>query len=92
MNIPNITSIENALTIYYNYSEIGNKEITALFGRRSSATISKLKRLAKNEMIKRGVCSYGANKVNTQIAYKEWGIDVSDLEKRNKKLKELNLK
>jgi len=33
-----------------------------------------------------------ANKVNTQIAYKKRGIDVADLEKRNKKLKELNLK
>jgi hypothetical protein len=91
MNIPTITSIETALLIYYKHSEIGNKEITVLFGRRSSATISKLKRIVKDEMNKKGVPSYGANKVNTITAFSVWGLDVSDMEKRSKKLKELNL-
>jgi hypothetical protein len=44
MNIPTITSIDNALKIYYNNAEIGNKEIIELFGRRSSATIARLKK------------------------------------------------
>jgi hypothetical protein len=91
MNIPPITGIENALKIYYAHSEIGNKEITALFGRRSSATISRLKRAVKDEMNTAGVLSYGANKVNTAIAYKVWGIEVTDLEKRMKKIRELKL-
>jgi len=39
----------------------------------------------------KGILSYGANKVNTVIAFKVWGIDVNDLEKRIKKMKELNL-
>jgi hypothetical protein len=89
MNIPTISSIENALTIYYGNTEIGNKEITALFGSRSTATISRLKKIVKDEMHKKGVLSYGANKVNTDIAYAVWGIDVEDLEKRMKKLKTL---
>ena len=91
MNIPTITSIEAALMIYYKYPEIGNKEIIALFGQRSSATVSRLKRVAKDEMIKKGILSYGANKVNTEIAFNVWGINVDDLEQRMKKLKELNL-
>jgi len=91
MNIPAITGIETALKIYYTHSELGNKEITALFGRHSSATLSRLKRLAKDEMCKREVLSYGANKVNTAVAYAVWGLDVDDLEKRMKKLKELKL-
>ena len=91
MNIPQITNINTALKIYYTNSEIGNKEITALFGRRSSATISRLKRIAKTEMNDRNVLSYGANKVNTAVAFDVWGIDINDLEKRIKKLKELNL-
>jgi hypothetical protein len=91
LNIPPITSIDNALRVYYNHSEIGNKEITVLFGSRSSATISRLKRAVKDEMNTKGIYSYGANKVNTAIAYKVWGIEISDLEKRMKKIKDLNI-
>jgi len=91
MNIPQITGIDEALRIYYTHSEIGNKEIALLFGKLSSATISKLKKAAKTEMSRQGTLSYGANKINTSIAYDVWGLDVADLEKRRKKLKELAL-
>lgn len=91
MNIPSITSIETALMVYYANSELGNKEITALFDQHSSATISKLKRISKDEMNKRDIPSYGMNKVNAAAAYEVWGIDVKDLEKRLKKMRELGL-
>jgi hypothetical protein len=91
INIPAISGIENALKIYYTHSELGNKQIHELFGKRSSATVSRLKRAVKNEMAKREVLSYGMHKVNTSIAFEVWGIDVSDLEKRMKKLKNLDL-
>ena len=91
MNIPQITSIDNALRIYYTHSEIGNKEIASLFGRLSSATTAKLKKLAKDEMMNREILSYGMYKINTGIAFDVWGIDVADLEERRKKLKALEL-
>ena len=91
MYIPTITSIETALKVYYESSEIGNKEIITLFGNRSTATISKLKKLVKAEMIKQDVLSFSAYKVNTAIAFKAWGIDIVDLENRRKKIKELSL-
>ena len=91
MNIPEITSIDNALRIYYNHAEIGNKEIAVLFGRRSSTTISRLKKMVKAEMNKRDLYSYGANKINTRVAYEVWGLDVDDLEQRMKKIKALDL-
>jgi len=91
VNIPPITSIENALQIYYKYSELGNKEILTLFGKRSSNTIARLKRMAKNKMQEKRVMSYGANKVNTKIAFEIWGINIQELEKRLIKLKELDL-
>jgi hypothetical protein len=92
MNIPRILSIDNALKVYYTYSEIGNKEITALFGRCSSATICKLKRAVKEEMIRRDIPRYCANSINTAVAFEVWGIDVKDLEKRMKKIKELDFR
>jgi len=91
MYIPSITSIENALKVYYENDEIGNSEIKCLFGCRSSATISKLKRIAKTEMIKRNIPTFNGYKVNTAIAYDVWGIDINDLENRMKKIKELSL-
>ena len=91
MNIPKITSIENALKIYYNHSELGNKEIVELFGNRSTATIAKLKNAVKSEMLRKNICSYGMYKINTKIAFSVWGIDVNDLEKRLKKIKDLAL-
>jgi len=91
LNIPTVTSIENALQIYYAYPEIGNKEITELFGNHSSATISRLKKAVKVEMDKQETLSYGMNKVNTNIAYIVWGIDIADLERRRKKLRDLSL-
>ena len=91
MYIPTITSIDNALKIYYENGEIGNKEIKVLLNVRSSATISKLKKNVKSEMIKRDVPTFNAYKINTVIAYDVWGIDVVDLENRRKKIKELSL-
>ena len=91
MNIPPITSFENALQVYYAHSELGNAEITTLFGRRSSATVSRLKRIVRDEMRTRGIFSYSANRVHTATAFEVWGIDVRDIEKRMKKIKELAL-
>jgi hypothetical protein len=91
VNIPPITSINAALRLYYSHSELGNKEIVQLFGKLSTATIARLKNMVKDEMIKRDMLSYGMFKVNTVVAYVVWGLDVIDLEKRRKKLKELDL-
>lgn len=90
-NIPQITGIDEALRIFYTHSEIGNKEISLLFGKLSSATLARLKKAVKAEMASRDKFSYGMYKINTSVAYDVWGIDVSDLEKRRKKLKDLNL-
>ena len=91
MNIPQITSIDTALKVYYQHIEIGNREIKALFGNLSSATVCKLKKAVKTEMNEHGIYSYGANKVNTAIAFDVWHINVCDLEKRREKLKKLDL-
>jgi len=91
VNTPPITSIDDALAIYYGHAELGNKELTALFGKRSSATVARLKRLAKDEMSRREIPSYGINRVNTAVAFEVWGLDVQELEERRDKLKKLEL-
>jgi hypothetical protein len=91
MNIPQIKSIDETLRIFYNHPEIGNKEILSLFGSISSATVVKLKKLVKDEMLNRNKLAYGMYKINTTIAYEVWGIDIADLEQRRQKLAELKL-
>ena len=91
MNIPQITDIDTAITIYYRYPEISSKEITQIFRKRSKATVSRLKKIAQKQMVEDDVYSYGMYKINTECAYRAWGIDVEDLEKRRNKLQKLGL-
>lgn len=91
MKIPQITSIDTALAIYYKNLELGNADINMLFGKRSSATIARMKKAVKLEMDKMNMNAYSSNKVNTKIAFQTWGLDVEDLEKRKLKIEALNL-
>jgi len=91
LNIPKITNISTAIRIYYSYPEIGNAEITELFGKRSPQTVSKLKEVVKNKMMEDGKPRFHPHRVNTTTAFEVWGLDISDLEHRQEKLKRLGL-
>jgi len=90
-NIPAITNLDTAIQIYYRYPEIGSKEMAQLFTRKSKSTINRLKKVAHNQMLEDNIFTHGMYKLNTKSAYKAWGIDVNDLEKRRNKLLELGL-
>ena len=91
MNIPQITDIDTAIVIYYRHHEIGTKEIIQLFSKHSKSTVSRLKKLAQKRMIEENIYIYGMYKVNTECAYKAWGLNIEDLEKRRGKLQKLGL-
>ncbi len=91
MNIPQITGIDAAIRIFYQYPEIGSKEMAELFTCHSRSTINRLKKLAYEQMIQDNVYRHGMYKINTSSAYKAWGIDIEDLEKRRSKLQKLGL-
>ena len=91
VRVPPVTSIESAIRIYYENIEIGNQEIIGLFGKIGSDRIVRLKRLAKNQMDEDEIPSWNGLRVNTKSAYKAWGLDITDLEKRYKKLKQLGV-
>ena len=42
-------------------------------------------------MIEENVYTHGMYKVNTDCAYRAWGLDIEDLEKRRNKLQKLGL-
>lgn len=92
VRIPQIRSIQTALTLYYTKSELSNRDIVELFdGKLSSATVARLKQRAREQMISDGVQAWNSQCVNVKAAYTAWGLSVNDLEERFAKLKELNL-
>lgn len=91
VRIPQIVSIEDAIRIYYERIELTNNDIKAIFGTdHGSATFAKLKRKAREVMAQENTPVWNAAYVNTEAAYKAWGLDINDLERRWKKLQALN--
>ena len=91
MKTKQIKNIETAIRIYYSCPEIGNKEIRELFGSLGNSTISKYKNEVKKQQVADEVKTMCLNTINTETAYKVWGIDIADLEKRRAKLKRLGM-
>lgn len=91
VRIPPLVSLETALKLYYEKVELCNRDILELFGDLSTATVSRLKSKAREQMAADGVPSWSGFGVNTESAYRSWGIDINNIEARYNKLKELNL-
>lgn len=89
VRVPQLRSIEDAVWLYYEKSELLNADIKELFGIHSSATIAKLKNLVREKMVEKNVPVWNSQNINTTTAYEVWGLDISDLEQRLKKLREL---
>lgn len=91
VRIPPIVSLETAIRMYYEKIALGNRDILELFGDISSATISRLKKKAREQMAIDGVQSWTGYGVSTTSAFRAWNLDIVDLEKRYAKLRELSL-
>lgn len=88
IRIPQVTSIELAIRLYYERTELSNSEIKSLFAVGEN-TVTKLKRKARELMNERETPVWNAQRVNTEVAYEAWGLDIKNLEHRLKKLKAL---
>lgn len=92
VRIPQIKSLETAIRIYYEKIELKNADIMELFGvSLSRAKLVKMKEIAKEIMDEENILSYDATAVNTDAAYRAWGLNIDDLERRLKKLKAYGL-
>ncbi len=83
--------IDTAIRIYYQYPEIGNAQIRELYGKIGNKTIQDYKNAVRERQIEEGIKVNQFHCVNTETAYKVWGIDVEDLIRRREKLKKLKL-
>ncbi len=83
-----IRDLKNCLRIYYTHPEIGNPEIMELFGV-GRATATTLKKPVREAQMENGIMVLDKTNVHTETAYKVWGIDIDDIERRVKKLEKL---
>ncbi len=92
VRVPQITSLETAIRLYYEHIELSNSDIRELFGKLAPATIKSLKNKALAIMTERNTPVWNAQRVNTEIAYEAWGLDITKLEYRLNKLKALGVR
>lgn len=85
-----IKDLKDCLRIYYSYPEIGTPEIMRLFGVGDSKAWA-LKKPVQKAQIEAGIIVLDKTCINTELAFKVWGIDVEDIERRLKKLEKLGL-
>lgn len=91
VRVPQVADISAAIRLYYEHTEIGNKDIRAIFGDMGNGRIGRLKQLVLKAMHERGTVHYNAQYVNTEVAYDVWGINIDKLTAGRKKLQQLGL-
>ena len=85
-----VKDLKICLKIYYTCPELGSDEIKELFGV-SDGVASSMKKPVRKKQIEDGVMVLDKYCVNTELAFKVWGIDIEDIERRVKKLEKLGL-
>lgn len=90
VRVPQVADISAAIRLYYEHTEIGNKDIRAIFGDMGNGRIGRLKQLVLEAMHERGTVHYNAQYVNTEVAYDVW-INIDRLTAGRKKLQQLGL-
>lgn len=86
-----VADIDAALRAYYGTGYIGNREIRDIFGVRANSTAIALKKQVLAEETARGKAVIVPGHVSVKVAFEVWEIDVSELERNRKKLRELGL-
>lgn len=90
VNVPPVVDIGAALKTYYEKRELTVADIMELFGvGRSKA--ARLKQRALEEQRRDGRPLWNGRAVNTECAFRSWGIEVRELENRLGALRRLRL-
>lgn len=88
VRIPQYKDLKTAIDLYIKRTELSNADIETLFGHLSKDKMAKLKSLARDQMVEDCYPSWNASYVNTEAAYKAWGLDINDLKRRYRELRE----
>ena len=82
--------IKKAVQLYYAKPEIGTNEIMELFSVKGTKALQ-MKNEVRKVMAEKGVKVWLPHSVNTEVAFEVWGLNITDLEARLKKLQRLGM-
>jgi len=85
-----LKDVGKAIEIYYKNPELKTCHIVELFGV-SLPTANRYLNVIIANMREQGLMNNGLHAVNTEFAYKQFGLDINKLEKSYKKLQEYGL-
>ena len=85
-----VKDLKTCLRIYYTFPELSSAEIKELFGVSDGAATA-MKKPVRKKQIEENIMVLDSHCVNTELAFKVWGIDIEDIERRVKKLEKLGL-
>ena len=86
-------NVAKAVSIYYTRISLGGQEIRDIFGIKSGATVTRLKKEVIKYFADKDINPVHSltNRLDTARAYEAWGLDIEELEKRFKKIQKYNL-
>lgn len=90
VNVPAVADLEVALRLYYTRNELSTADICTIF-RCSGKTAYRLKCRGREQMERDNVPTWNQNCVNTEAAFRAWGLDITKIEHSLKTLRRLNL-
>lgn len=82
-------NMEKAIEYYYSKPELCNDDIKEIFNISGSSKVASLKKEAQKEMAACDILPWSAYCVETECAYRAWGIDVKKLEARFTRMKKI---
>lgn len=91
VRIPKVASVEAAVRVFYENTELTNANIVELFGSISPKRICKLKEIARKKSEEKETPVWSAVRVNTEDAFEAWGLDIKKLEARYTRLRKMGL-
>ncbi len=86
IRVPRTANMFTLREIYWEKIELYNEDIRNIFPKASKSKIAQLKKAVKEKMVEEKVMVYNPLAVKTEVAFKVWGLDIDDIEKRCKKL------
>lgn len=90
VRVPQVRDLAAAIRTYYAQTELSVSDIMAIFGC-AQPTARKLRQRGREEMASAGVPSWNERNVNTECAFRSWGLDISQMERSLQRLRKLKL-
>lgn len=90
VNVPAVADLEIALQLYYKRNELSTADICVIF-KCSSPMARLLKQRGREQMEMDKVPTWNPNYVNTEAAFRSWGLDVTKMQRNLERLRRLNL-